>query len=220
MTRPSFVLEQAHWQQGRPHIAGLDEAGMGALAGPVIAAAVIFPKFPSPQMRGGLGWGDNEDGVVIKDSKLLTPLQREKAAVWIKKHALAWSIGASSVAEIDRLNVRAASHLAFKRAIQKLAHQPDLLLIDGNPLDLKINIKTLNIVKGDQVSYSMAAASILAKTFRDALMTKLSRQHPEYNFDVHKGYGTSQHLAALKKHGPCSRHRFSYAPVRACQTSR
>jgi len=164
----------------------------------------------SPLDKGGLG---DFGGGLIRDSKTLSAAQREKAAEWIEKHALAWAIGEATVKEINEINIRGASHLAMRRAIQRLRVQPDLLLIDGNPAQPHTSIPAINILKGDAVSISIAAASILAKVHRDRLMVELGKQHPEYGFEKHKGYGSKQHLEALSKFGATNIHRIEYAPV-------
>jgi ribonuclease HII len=198
---PTFKVEEQYWAQGIALVAGVDEAGLGALAGPVVAGAVVFASTslaPPP---------------LIRDSKTLSPAQREKAAVWIKQNALAWAVGEASVAEIDTLNVRAASHVAMQRAIDGLLPVPHYLLIDGSPVAAHPHIPAECIVRGDSVSFSIAAASIMAKTHRDQLLRKLDTEHPQYGFAGHKGYGSALHLAALEQWGPCPHHRTSYAPI-------
>lgn len=197
----TFEYEQYYWQQGMGRLAGIDEVGMGALAGPVVAAAVIF--FPS-------GKGGNEG---VDDSKTLSAPQREKAAVWIKEHALAWAVGEASVAEITRLDIRAASHLAMRRAVDALTTRPELLLIDGTPVQPHPTIPAITIIDGDALVFSIAAASILAKVHRDALMTALDQVYPQYQFASNKGYGSRFHLVALDSHGPTPQHRPTYAPI-------
>lgn len=201
----SFDHEQQYWQQNICLVAGIDEAGMGALAGPVVAAAVIFRKDVAVKDDRGL----------IRDSKRLSPKQREKAAVLVKESALAWATGEASVEEITHLNIRRASHLAMRRAVDNLSDQPELLLIDGTPAQPHSLIPAVNIIDGDALVFSIAAASILAKVHRDTIMTALDAQYPQYGFAKHKGYGSSLHLAALKEHGVCPYHRPTYAPVTA-----
>lgn len=179
-------------------IAGVDEAGVGPLAGPVVAAAVILDA--DRRIRG------------LRDSKLLAAGAREELAVQIRSRALAWAIAEADVAEIDTLNILQATLLAMRRAVQRLATAPEVVWIDGlrcPPLDCPARA----IVDGDRLIAEIAAASILAKTARDALLVELDRVYPVYGFARHKGYSTREHLAALAAHGPCPAHRRSYAPV-------
>jgi ribonuclease HII len=203
---PSFEHEEQYWNQGITMIAGIDEVGMGCLAGPVVAAAVIWRP-------------DTEIAAVIRDSKQLSEKQRANAEVFIKEHAIVWAVGEASVAEIKGLNIRKASHVAMHRAVAGLKIQPEILLIDGNPAQPHPAIPAVNIIKGDQLSFSIAAASILAKVHRDRFMQQLDTHFPAYGFAGHKGYGAPLHLAALKEHGPTVHHRASYAPVAALLTS-
>ncbi len=205
---PSFQYEQQYWQEGIHLLAGVDEVGMGALAGPVCAAAVIFRRETVPNFT-------NLPNVPnIRDSKTLTANQRTEGAAWVKEHAIAWAVGAASVEEINRLNIRQASHLAMRRAVEALSQKPDLLLIDGTPASPHPIIPAVNIIDGDALSISIAAASILAKVHRDQLMVTLDKEFPQYGFAGHKGYGTKIHLTALQVHGASSHHRTAYAPVR------
>lgn len=203
---PTWKYEGRYWQAGIGLIAGVDEVGMGALAGPVVAAAAVFTSEALPEAGSK---------IKIRDSKKLSAAQREKAKDWIIRTALGWAIGEASVEEINQLNIRQASHLAMRRALASLGHVPDLILVDGNPVQLHEQIPTINIIKGDQLCYSIAAASILAKVHRDAVMTKLDQEFPQYGFAGHKGYGSAMHLAALKESGATPYHRISYAPVAA-----
>lgn len=182
-------------------IAGVDEAGRGPLAGPVYAAAVILD--PARPIEG------------LADSKKLTARRREQLALQIQAQALAWHIASADVAEIDNLNILQATMLAMQRAVQGLAVQPSLALIDGNRAP-KLACQVQTIVKGDALVQAISAASILAKTARDAYLLTLHQQYPQYEFDRHKGYGTALHLARLSEHGPCPAHRTSFAPVRNC----
>jgi ribonuclease HII len=182
----------------RNFIAGVDEAGRGPLAGPVIAAAVILnPEMPI---------------VGLADSKKLTEKQREILFAIIQERALAWSIGRAEADEIDRINILQASLLAMKRAVEGLAIQPTLALIDGNKSPL-LTCETRAIIRGDQTEPAISAASILAKVTRDREMLVLHETFPAYNFAKHKGYPTKDHMQALEKWGPCEIHRRSYAPV-------
>lgn len=181
-------------------ICGVDEAGRGPLAGPVFAAAVILD--PAKPIDG------------LRDSKKLTEARRDALAVQIKAHALAWSIAQCSEAEIDALNILQASMLAMRRAVEGLHVVPTLALIDGNRCPV-MNVRSEAIVRGDDKVAAISAASILAKTARDAALLILHEQYPDYAFDLHKGYPTALHLERLRTHGVSPVHRKSYAPVRA-----
>jgi ribonuclease HII len=180
-------------------IAGVDEAGRGPLAGPVVAAAVILDELKP--IRG------------LKDSKVLTALKRERLFDEIHAKALCLSIAQASVEEIDRLNILQATMLAMKRAIEGLRLRPSKVLIDGNQLP-RLRIQAEAVIGGDAKIKSISAASILAKVHRDRLCVELHREHPQYGFDGHKGYCTPEHLEALRTHGACPHHRRSFAPVR------
>jgi ribonuclease HII len=183
-------------------IAGIDEAGRGPLAGPVYAAAVILD--PGRRIRG------------LKDSKLLPPDERERLAGLIRERAVAWAVAWCDVAEIDSLNILRATMLAMRRAFDALGVTPVEALVDGDRApDIK-GCPVHPIVKGDRYVPAISAASILAKTARDALLVELDRQYPQYGFAQHKGYATPDHLAALERHGPCPIHRRSFAPVTQC----
>ncbi len=180
-------------------ICGVDEAGRGPLAGPVFAAAVILD--PTKPIIG------------LRDSKKLSPTRRDELALIIQRDALAWSIAQCSAAEIDALNILQATMLAMRRAIEGLSVAPTLALIDGNRCPVT-TIRTEAIVKGDDKVIEISAASILAKTARDALLLEMHARYPQYAFDQHKGYPTALHLARLREHGVTPEHRRSYAPVR------
>jgi len=179
-------------------IAGVDEAGRGPLAGPVVAAAVILD--PLRRIRG------------LRDSKLLTPAAREELALSIRTHAVAWAVAESDVGEIDSLNILQATLLAMRRAIERLTTRPEVAWIDGLHCP-QVDCPTRAIVDGDRLIAAIAAASILAKTARDAMLVELDRSYPAYGFARHKGYATPEHLAALRAHGPCPVHRRHFAPV-------
>lgn len=179
-------------------IAGVDEAGRGPLAGPVVAAAVILD--PDRPVRG------------LRDSKLLSAARREALAIEIRAHALCWAVAHADVAEIDALNILQATLVAMRRAVEALAPAPTEALIDGNQVP-RLSCPARAIVKGDRDVAAISAASILAKTARDALLAELHIQYPLYGFAQNKGYGTPEHLAALARHGPCPAHRRSFAPV-------
>ena len=181
-------------------ICGVDEAGRGPIAGPVFAAAVILD--PARPVDG------------LRDSKKLSGKRRDELSCEIRERALAWAIAQCSVEEIDTLNILQASMLAMKRAIEKLAVLPEQALIDGNRCPKGLAIPATAIVRGDDKVPAISAASILAKTARDAVMLALHEQYPEYGFDRHKGYPTAFHLEQLKRYGVSPVHRKSYAPVR------
>jgi ribonuclease HII len=199
---PTFEHENQFWQQGIKLIAGIDEVGVGALAGPVCAAAVIFEESE-----------ENNDLVLIRDSKQMTEKNREKASGWIKKNAVAWATGEASVKEITEINILNASHLAMRRAVESLPVRPNMLFVDGRPVELCDDIPAVNLIGGDSLSRSIAAASIVAKVYRDDIMRKLDEEFPNYGFASHKGYGAAVHMAALEKYGAILHHRPSYAPV-------
>ncbi|MBI1833289.1 MAG: ribonuclease HII [Candidatus Andersenbacteria bacterium] len=208
MIVPTFTFEEQYWQQGISLVAGIDEVGMGALAGPVVAAAVIFENAKAVDVTSP----------TIRDSKTLSLKQRSTAATFIQNRAVSWAIGEASVEEIGNLNIRGAAHLAMRRAVDTLTQIPQLLLIDGTPAQPHPHIPASNIIDGDALSFSIAAASILAKVYRDNLMVKLDKEFPVYGFAGHKGYGSKFHLEALKTHGVSPYHRLSYAPIQALLT--
>lgn len=197
--RPSLQREVALWCEGRTSVAGVDEVGRGPLAGPVVAAAVVFPVGAKP-IRG------------LDDSKLLTAAQRARFAAKIRARACAVAVGAASVREIDRLNIRRASILAMERALRRLAFVPAHVLIDGLPCP-ELGCAHEAIVHGDARCHSIAAASVIAKTIRDRLMERLAARHPGYCWETNKGYSTPEHLDALQRLGPTRHHRFSFEPV-------
>lgn len=184
-------------------VAGVDEAGRGPLAGPVFAAAVILDA------------ARPIDG--LQDSKVLTPARRLTLAREIRQHALAWQIARASVAEIDQLNILQATLLAMQRACRALSPAPDHILVDGRQIPDGLPCTAQAMVRGDAKVAAIAAASILAKTARDADCLTLHEQYPEYGFDQHKGYATAQHLARLQEYGPSPVHRRTFAPVRQVQ---
>ena len=194
----SSRFERAARQLGWMRIAGLDEAGRGALFGPVVAAAVIL----NPKRRI----------VGLDDSKKLPAERRTELAARIRHHAIAWAVAEIDAQRIDAWNIYQASRQAMTAALQQLSIQPDYLLIDAMQLDVLIEQKSL--IKGDARSVSIAAASILAKTHRDACMEEWDVVYPQYGLARHKGYATPDHLEALRQHGPSPLHRYSFAPVR------
>ncbi|HLU76665.1 MAG TPA: ribonuclease HII [Burkholderiales bacterium] len=183
----------------RPLVCGVDEAGRGPLAGPVYAAAVILD--PARRIRG------------IDDSKQLSARDRESLAARIKVRALTWSVAFATVEEIDRLNIYWATMLAMQRAVQALGVAPAEVLVDGNRCP-KLTYPVRAIVGGDAKVRCIGAASILAKTARDAEMQQWHERYPHYGFAQHKGYATPEHLESLRRHGPCELHRRSFAPIR------
>ena len=200
--RPTLEREAALWRArdgGGGLVAGLDEAGRGPLAGPVVAAAVVFPAFCRP-IRG------------LRDSKLLAPAARLRLARLVRQRALAVGVGAASVREIDRLNILRASILAMRRALARLPVRPDHVLVDGLPCP-GLGWPHHAVVGGDARCHSIAAASVVAKTVRDRLMERLAARHPGYAWASNKGYATPEHLAALAEYGFTAHHRKSFTPV-------
>ena len=190
-----WEIEDACTAQGYSMICGVDEAGRGPLAGPVCAAAVILP--PHLEIPG------------LTDSKKLTDKKRRELYPVIKEQALAYGIGFASEQEIDEINILQATFLAMQRALDQLELRPDLALIDGNrQKDFGLPAKT--VVKGDSLSANIAAASVLAKVTRDDIMVEMAKTYPQYGFEVHKGYGTKAHYAALREYGHCPIHRLSF----------
>ncbi|MGB7483291.1 ribonuclease HII [Castellaniella ginsengisoli] len=181
-------------------VAGVDEAGRGPLAGPVYAAAVILD--PARPIEG------------LDDSKKLTAGRRERLASLIRERALSWAVAHASVEEIERLNILHATMLAMQRACLELSRAPALILVDGNRLPKGLPCRARALVGGDAREPAISAASILAKTARDACCLELHARYPHYAFDQHKGYGTALHLARLAEFGPCPEHRRGFAPVR------
>jgi ribonuclease HII len=197
--RRMLRYEEPLWARGVGRVAGIDEAGMSPLAGPVAAAAVVLP--PHCQIPG------------VDDSKKLNPETRERLAASIREVALAWSVAFSEPEEIDRLNIYWAGILAMRRAVEGLGVAPEHLLIDARRIP-DLSLPQQPIVQGDQKSLSIAAASILAKTARDARMRELDARYPGYGFARHKGYPVREHLQALERLGACPIHRRSFEPVR------
>lgn len=198
--RTTWRFERALYAQGYALVAGVDEVGMGCLAGPVIAAAVILP----PEIRIDF----------IRDSKTLTALQRNRLATLIQTKAIAWAIGEATPEEIRTLNLHWAAVEAMKRALAALQPAPDAVLSDAYRIP-GLACFHEPVIKGDRKVRSIAAASIIAKVHRDALMVDLDQQYPGYGFAIHKGYATKAHRRALRRRGPCAIHRPSFAPVAA-----
>ena len=202
-SRKSFKLEQLGLGWDQPGlVAGVDEAGRGPLAGPVVAAAVILDELAA--VKG------------LADSKVLSPRRRDLLFEQIRAHALCFSIASASVEEIDRLNILQATLLAMRRAVAGLRLLPHRVVVDGNRVPL-LPMTVAAVIKGDSKVAAISAASILAKVQRDRWCADLHDQFPHYGFATHKGYSTAEHLAALQRHGPCAAHRRSFAPVRAAE---
>jgi ribonuclease HII len=199
---PTLDEEARLWMAGYRRVAGLDEAGRGALAGPVVAAAVVVP--PMSTLSGV--WAK------VRDSKLLTPAARAALVEPIQAAALAWGVGAVEASVIDSIGIAAATRQAMMAALGALREQAQFLLIDWVKLP-QSGLPQICVAKADQKMASVAAASILAKVWRDQRLVELHEQYPRYGFAGHKGYGSAQHLAALAANGPCPYHRHSFAPI-------
>ena len=193
--RNMWEIEEKYYSQGIRLVCGVDEAGRGPLAGPVCAAAVILP--------------DHTEIPGLDDSKKLSDKRRRELFPIIKEQALAYGIAFSDQCEIDEINILQASLLAMERAVNQLSIKPEIVLIDGNR-EKDFGIPAETVVHGDSLSASIAAASILAKVTRDDYMLEMAQIYPEYGFDIHKGYGTKVHYAALQQYGPCPIHRNSF----------
>ena len=205
-----FLIEREHHSRGLSRLAGVDEAGRGPLAGPVVAAAAILPEewlkagLPEPLSR-------------LNDSKKLTGKVREELFDCIVAHPeIEFGVSIVDAGVIDEINILQATHRAMNDALSQLDPSPQHVLVDGNPVQT-LALPQTAIVKGDSKSFSIAAASILAKVSRDRLMCAYHEQWPDYGFAGHKGYGTAAHLAAIETHGPCPIHRLSFAPLRTAQ---
>jgi len=206
--RPDLlVFERERWRQGEIRIAGIDEAGRGPLVGSVVASAVVFSeKFIEREIKTSFAR--------LTDSKQISETMRESFfALLQQSDFVEIGVGISSASEIDEINILRATHLAMKRAVEQLSPLPDHILVDGNPVQ-GLPVLSTSIVKGDSKSISIAAASIIAKVTRDHMMYDLDKEHPEYGFAKHKGYGTKLHMETLNKYGPISEHRRSFRPVR------
>lgn len=198
MSGPTASLENKYLKEGYQLIAGLDEAGKGAWAGPVVAAAVVLPsKVDLPKLN---------------DSKLLSATHRERLFDLIIEQSVAYGIGIRDAYDVDEIGLGEAHRQAMRESVEKLGVEVDLLLVDG--LGIKqLGVKAECIVKGDQKVRCIAAASILAKVTRDRMMKEFNNSHPDYGFSNHKGYGTQEHQDAIEEYGPCELHRLSYTPV-------
>jgi len=197
--------EQKFFDLGYKFIGGVDEAGRGPLAGPVVAACVVIgPDFKI----------DHEELALVADSKKLSAKRREKLFGIIKEKVLAVEIGVVDNLTIDKINILQASFLAMRRAIKKLKIEPDYILTDGKFKIPKLEKSQTAIIGGDATVFCIAAASIIAKVSRDWLMTEIDKQYPQYDFIKHKGYGTKAHFAKIAELGPCPLHRFSFSPIK------
>jgi ribonuclease HII len=206
VNRPTLDLERSFWERGLSRVVGVDEAGVGPLSGPVVAAAVLLLPGFIPIDR-------------VRDSKTLSETQRNDLVGPIRLQACAVGVGAASVAEVERLNVLRASHLAMSRALRQIGGY-DVAIIDGRPIrDIDLG-SHITVVDADDQCYSVACASIVAKVTRDRLMAKLSLRYPAYGWDRNAGYGTAEHLRALLEEGPTPYHRKTFAPVQAAIESR
>ena len=192
----NWQLEKEYWQSGKNYVAGVDEAGRGALCGPVVAAAVIFKESFS-------------EWEVIKDSKKLSPVQRKASYYTIIKNAFCMGVGLANSQEIDKINIRNATHKAMIQALNNLSVAPEIILVDGNSQPF-LSSQVRCIIKGDDEVVSIAAASIIAKVYRDYLMEEYARAYPVYGFEKHKGYGTEEHIINIQKHGTTPWHRVSF----------
>lgn len=196
MKTSGLNYEEELYKQGFAKIAGMDEVGRGPLAGAVTACIVIMPQ--GLQIEG------------VTDSKVVSPKKREELAQIIKESAIEYALGWADVALIDEINILQATYVAMARAIENLKNKPDAILIDGLQGKWTSDIPCTFIKGGDKASHSIAAASIIAKVERDAVMLKLHEEYPQYGFDTHKGYGTAKHVQAIREHGPCPLHRRSF----------
>ena len=199
MDTPTLARESALWAKGIRHVAGLDEVGRGPLAGPVVAAAVVFSD-------------DMTDIDGLRDSKQMTARQRDRVAGVIRSTALAWGVGAASPREIDRMNILRATALAMRRALSLLSPSPDHVLVDGNPFP-ELRCEHEAIVKGDATCLSIAAASVIAKQSRDRLMVLLGSRFPAFGWEQNMGYGTAEHIVAIDTNGVTPHHRRTFTPV-------
>ncbi|TRZ79721.1 ribonuclease HII [bacterium] len=204
MNVPNLREEKILFKKNYKYIAGIDEAGRGPLAGPVVSAAVVFKK---NNLNKWLNFN-------IKDSKKLSQSQRKSLLAVILQNAIEVKTSRVSEGVIDKINIRQATLLSMERSIKKLKNKPDFVLIDGRDTIKKIDIDQKAIINGDNRSIIIASASIVAKETRDDIMRRYSKKYPKYGFERHKGYGTEFHREMLKKYGPCKIHRFSFRPIK------
>jgi ribonuclease HII len=201
---PTQAEERRLHDAGFPTVAGIDEVGRGPIAGPVVAAAVVLPD---------LDGFTHDDLALVRDSKTLSPSQRERAAALVREMAIAVGVGEASSEEIDRVGIAPATRQAMRRALECLAERPSHLLIDAFPLDWRLTPCT-PIIKGDALCTAIAAASVVAKVHRDAIMRELDARYPGYGLAGHKGYASAEHLAAVASLGPSPTHRMSFSPFK------
>ncbi len=216
MKLPNLKEEKSLWTRGLKYVCGVDEVGRGSWAGPVVAAAVIFPTFFKP-VRSRIwsaptGQDPGSKKLIIRDSKQLLPHQRERLDKFIRDNCLAYSIAETDVKTINREGIAKATQRAFRRCLKTIQPAPDFVLVDAFSIKYFAAKRQKAIIRGDQKSVSIAAASIVAKVYRDRLMRKLHQNDGRYRFDRHKGYGTRKHQAAIKKHGISSHHRLAFVP--------
>ena len=199
MIDPTLERERALWAKGFEVVAGVDEVGRGPIAGPVIAGAVVFAPGQEPI-----------DG--LRDSKLLTARERERLANEVRRAAFAWALGGASVREIDRINIRRATALAMRRALNHLRRYPDYVLLDGHALP-ELDREHESVIDGDALCQTVSAAAVLAKCARDRLMARLAPRYPDFGWDHNKGYATRDHLSALSRTAPTPHHRITFSPM-------
>jgi ribonuclease HII len=211
MVIPDFKKEEELLGKGYSFIAGIDEAGRGPLAGPVVAGAVIIGNDPA-LARALISLG-------VRDSKQMSEKKREKLYEFISKEIRCWAVAEVSNEIIDKINILNATKLAMKNAVLALSLEPDVLIIDGNAVISDFSCDQLAISKADERILSVSAASILAKVTRDRVLLRLDEKYPEYGFRIHKGYGTKAHMEALREYGPCPFHRKSFEPIKSMFSS-
>ena len=213
-TIPNLEIERKLFSQGIKYIAGVDEVGRGPLAGPIVACAVIL------DMERVLSLSDASDPThnlytQIKDSKMLTPIKRARVNEFLLNESISYSLYEISNEDIDKKGISAANQDAFFNSLMGLDVKAQIVLTDHFEISRITKESQMNITQGDKVSISIAAASIIAKVYRDSLMVGMSKLYPQYRFEKHKGYGTAEHIQLLKIHGPCKIHRFSFEPVKS-----
>lgn len=206
-----WEIEERCWQSGERHLAGVDEVGRGPLAGPVVVACVVLP---GPEHHDYVAIRARLEG--LTDSKKLSEARREYFARVVREVAIAWSIVEGSVEAIDRLNILRATQASMATAVRRIRRsvKPDRLLVDGHLVIPGLRARQEALVKGDGRSITIAAASVIAKVYRDALMVGMHAKYPDYGFDRHKGYPTADHVAAIARHGLCPHHRRSFGPCK------
>ena len=225
MKYPNLNEEKKLWGKGFKRVVGLDEAGRGSLAGPVVTAAVLIKKFPISEFlrvetKGKKRYISSPSSfkfLNIKDSKKLSPKKREEFYKILTKHPnIEWGVGRVSEKVIDKINILEATKLAMIKAIKKLKRKPDFLILDGN-FTIDLGIPQKPIIKADEKVFSCSAASIIAKVTRDRIMVRYHKKYPQYRFNMHKGYPTKYHCKMIRKYGPCKIHRKTFYPVKTCK---